>query len=137
MLSIPPFFLRPKDDIDSAELAKSAFGHPESDHVALMNVYDAYVQEKEEDRQKWCQEHFINSRNLKNAVKVRGQLEGILERLQIDVKNGNHHEDPYYIMNIRKCICSGFFMQVAIKEKTGSYTMIKDNEVGEINTVYL
>lgn len=130
MLSIPPFFLRPKEEADEAEAIHATFSNPESDHIALLNVYDSFVQEKEEDRQQWCEEHFINSRNITNAIRVRSQLEGILTRLQIDVTNGNHVDDPFYFVNIRKCICSGFFMQVAIKEKSGSYRMIKDNEVG-------
>lgn len=129
MLSIPQFFLRPKEAADEAEVMRATFSNPESDHIALLNVYDAYVQEKEEDRQEWCDEHFINNRNLSNAIRVRNQLEGILKRLNIDITKGNHFDDPFYFVNIRKCICSGFFMQVAIKEKSGSYRMIKDNEV--------
>lgn len=131
MLSVPPFFLRPKENADEAEAVRATFSNPESDHIALLNVYDTFVQEKEEDRQTWCDEHFINSRHLNNAIRVRSQLSGILERLHIDVTKGQHVEDPFYFHNIRKCICSGFFMQVAIKEKSGSYRMIKDNEVGK------
>ena len=129
MLSVPQFFLRPKENADEAEAIHATFSNPESDHIALLNVYDAFVQEKEEDRQQWCDEHYINCRNLSNAIRVRTQLEGILKQLNIDITDGNHVDDPFYFMNIRKCICSGFFMQVAIREKTGSYRMIKDNEV--------
>ena len=130
MLSIPPFFLRPKESAEEAEAVRATFGNPESDHIALLNVYDAFVQEKEEERATWCEEHFINARNLNNAMRVRTQLEGILQRLGIDVGAGGHVDDPFYFHTIRKCICSGFFMQVAIREKSGSYRMVKDNEVG-------
>ena len=129
MLSIPPFFLRPKDEEEDADAVRSSFSHPDSDHIALLRVYDAYVQEEEKDREQWCKEHYINPRNIANAINVRNQLEGILSKLKIDVTNGNHFDDPSYATNIRKCLCAGFFMQVAHREKTGSYLTIKDNEV--------
>lgn len=133
MLSIPPFFLRPQEEeaAAEAEAIRSSFAHPESDHIALLNVYNTFIHENEEDRRQWCDEHFINYRNLSNAINVRNQLEGILQKLGFDVNNGNHYDDPSFSMNIRKCICSGFFMQVAFREKTGSYRTVKDNEVGE------
>lgn len=128
MLSIPPPFVRSKDE--EAEAIQSAFGHPESDHLMLLNVYREYVQEAEEARKQWCEEHFINPRNLANAVNVRNQLEAILVQLGFDVSNGGQYDDPSFSASVRKSLLSGFFMQVAVKEKTGSYTTVKDMEVG-------
>ena len=128
MLSIPPFFVRSKDE--EAEVIQSAFGHPESDHLMLLNVYREYVQEAEEARKQWCEEHFINPRNLANAVNVRNQLEAILVQLGFDVSNGGQYDDPSFSASVRKSLLSGVFMQVAVKEKTGSYTTVKDMEVG-------
>ena len=36
MLSIPPFFLRPKDEEEDADAVRSSFSHPDSDHIALL-----------------------------------------------------------------------------------------------------
>ena len=132
MLSIPPFFLRPKGEEDEADSIRSSFSQPESDHISLLRVYDAYVQEKEEDRVEWCNEHYINPRNIANAINVREQLEGILTKLKIDVTKGNHFDDPMYITNIRKCLCAGFFMQAAHREQTGHYLTVKDNQVSTL-----
>merc|ERR1712014_436624 len=38
------------------------------------------------------------------------------------------HDKEYY-PNIRKCLVSGFFMQVAHLEKSGHYLTVKDNQV--------
>ena len=88
------------------------------------------AKEAEEARKQWCEEHFINPRNLANAVNVRNQLEAILVQLGFDVSNGGQYDDPSFSASVRKSLLSGFFMQVAVKEKTGSYTTVKDMEVG-------
>ena len=42
------------------------------DHLTLLNVYHAFKQNQESAD--WCYEHFLNSRSLKAADSVRGQL---------------------------------------------------------------
>ena len=42
------------------------------DHLTLLNVYHAYKQNGE--AHDWCYDHFLNSRALKAADSVRGQL---------------------------------------------------------------
>ena len=91
--------------------------------------YNAYIEVPEKRRNKWCYDNYVNARSLNSAVSVRRQLERILKKLQIDVTNGGDYQNTYYFVNIRKCILSGFFMQVAHRERTGHYLTIKDNQV--------
>lgn len=139
MLSIPPFFVRPADQAEEADAIRASFGHPQSDHIALLHVYNQYLDVKEneggeegEARKRWCEEHFINPRNLANAVNVRSQLEQMLKRFGIDVEDGIPEEDPAFSVSVRKCLCAGFFMQVAHREKTGTYLTVKDNQEVEL-----
>lgn len=91
--------------------------------------YNAYIEVPEKQRGKWCYDNYVNARSLSSAVSVRRQLERILKKLRIDVTNGGDYQSTYYFVNIRKCILSGFFMQVAHRERTGHYLTIKDNQV--------
>merc|ERR1719356_374207 len=65
---------------------------------------------------------------MKSAENVREQLKAIMERLEIQMKSTDFHDKEYY-PNIRKCLVSGYFMQVAHLEKSGHYLTIKDNQV--------
>ena len=129
MLSIPPPFLRPRESVRFADEAKSQFVHTDSDHITLLNLYNAFVEVPAKGRSQWCYDNYISYRSISSALNVRRQLEGILRRLHYDVTNGNHFESPYYFTNIKKSIFAGFFMQVAHRERTGHYLTIKDNQV--------
>ena len=37
-----------------------------------------------------------------------------------------------YYLNIRKALCSGFFMHVAHLERTGHYLTVKDNQIVQV-----
>ena len=94
--------------------------------------YDAVSQVPERQRSKWCFENYLNFRSMSSAVSVRRQLEGLLRRLRFDVSNGYDVANVNYFSNIKKCLLSGFFMQVAHRERTGHYLTIKDNQVVKV-----
>eukprot|EP00054_Salpingoeca_dolichothecata_P009605 m.54127 g.54127 ORF g.54127 m.54127 type:complete len:714 (-) comp18476_c0_seq1:23-2164(-) len=124
MLSVPQCFVRPNDKRRQADEAKMRFAHVDGDHLTLLNVYHAF-KSNGENRQ-WCHENFFNFRSLKSADDVRKQLSRIMDRLQLKRVSTEFTNKNYYI-NIRKALCSGFFMQVAHLERSGSYLTIKDN----------
>lgn len=129
MLSISPPFMRPRDSARFADEARSQFVHADSDHITLLNLYNAFMEVPVKSRSKWCYDNYINYRSISSAINVRRQLEGTLRRLGFDVENGNHFDSTYYFVNIKKSIFSGYFMQVAHRERTGHYLTIKDNQV--------
>lgn len=55
----------------------------------------------------WCYENFIQHRALQRARDVREQLQGLLERVELEEKSCEGGDEP-----IRKAITSGFFTQV-------------------------
>lgn len=125
MLSVPQCFVRPSDQQKAADDAKIKFTHEFGDHLTLLNVYHAF--KKSNDSNEWCFDNFINYRTMKSADNVRLQLERTMDRLQMK-KNSTDFSSREYYNNIRKALVTGFFMQVAHRERAGHYLTIKDNQ---------
>eukprot|EP00928_Gymnodinium_smaydae_P072633 TRINITY_DN55969_c0_g1_i1.p1 TRINITY_DN55969_c0_g1~~TRINITY_DN55969_c0_g1_i1.p1 ORF type:complete len:723 (-),score=146.68 TRINITY_DN55969_c0_g1_i1:118-2286(-) len=131
MLSVPMVFVRPKEHAKDADDAKNRFAHLDGDHLTLLNVFHAYKQYTGNgtvDPSNFCYDNYVNARSLKSAENVREQLKRTMERLQLTMVSTDFHDKEYY-PNIRKCLVSGFFMQVAHHEKSGHYLTIRDNQV--------
>ncbi|KAH9722091.1 RNA helicase [Citrus sinensis] len=99
MLSVGnSIFYRPKDKQVHADNARMNFhlGNV-GDHIALLRV-----------------------RSMKRARDIRDQLEGLLERVEIEVTSNLNDLDA-----IKKAITSGFFPHSAKLQKNGSYWTVK------------
>ena len=64
----------------------------------------------------WCYDNFVNYRSLKSADNVRQQLCRIMDRFNLKRTSTDFHSKDYYV-NIRKALCSGFFMQVRLYQE--------------------
>ncbi|KAI5959495.1 PRP43 [Candida pseudojiufengensis] len=133
MLSVPNVFIRPASARQRADDAKLSFAHPDSDHLTLVNVYEAFLNAHESDEgvHKWCRDNFLNYRSLISAKNVKNQLIKIMERYDLPIiSKYNEISEFKYWENIKKALVSGFFMQVAKKKSGGSkgYLTIKDNQ---------
>jgi pre-mRNA-splicing factor ATP-dependent RNA helicase DHX15/PRP43 len=130
MLSVPMIFVRPREASREADEAKQRFAHLDGDHLTLLNTFHAYKQFSGEglDPAQFCYDNYVNARSLRSAENVREQLKRTMERIQLQMVSTDFNDKEYY-PNIRKCLVSGFFMQVAHLEKSGHYLTIKDNQV--------
>merc|ERR1711975_204720 len=108
MLCSLPVWLRPSDAFRAANEAKARFAHMDGDHLTLLNVFHAFKQNMEDPQ--WCYDNFVNYRSLKSADNVRQQLCRIMDRFNLKRTSTDFTSKDYY-MNIRKALCSGFFMQ--------------------------
>eukprot|EP00892_Ulva_mutabilis_P006507 jgi/Ulvmu1/4228/UM191_0001.1 len=126
MLSVPNVFVRPRDSAKAADEAKAEFTHADGDHLTLLNAFSAWKSNGQD--QSWAYDHFLNQRSLTSADNVRGQLERICDRLQMDMSSTPFGNAKYY-PNICKTITSGFFMQASHLQPTGHYLTVKDNQV--------
>ena len=63
---------------------------------------------------------------------MRQQLCRIMDRFNLKRTSTDFTSKDYYL-NIRKALCSGFFMQVAHLERTGHYLTVKDNQVVQLH----
>ena len=105
----PLFSLRPNEAKKASDDSKLRFAHIDGDHLTLLNVFHAFKQNMEDPQ--WCYDNFVNYRSLKSADNVRQQLCRIMDRFNLKRTSTDFTSKDYY-MNIRKALCSGFFMQV-------------------------
>merc|ERR1711943_93379 len=108
LLNVPQIFVRPANKRREADAAKDRFSHINGDHLTLLNVYHAYKQNGQNPQ--WCYDNFLNSRSLRSADNVRGQLTGIMCRLGLELVSTDFTSRDYYT-NIRRAMIEGFFMQ--------------------------
>lgn len=107
MLSVnASIFYKPKEKAYLAETAKKSFYLPGGDHLMLLNVYNQWVLSGYSEQ--WCRENFIQYRSMRRARDVKEQLQGLLERVEIELKS-----DPGNDIGIRKSFTSGYFFNVA------------------------
>ncbi|XP_016652011.1 PREDICTED: pre-mRNA-splicing factor ATP-dependent RNA helicase DEAH1-like [Prunus mume] len=128
MLSIGnSIFYRPKDKQVHADNARLNFHTGNvGDHIALLKVYNSWKETNFSTQ--WCYENYIQVRSMKRARDIRDQLEGLLERVEIDlVSNLSDYE------TIKKAITSGFFPHSAKLQKNGSYRTVKHPQTVHIH----
>lgn len=125
MLSVNnSIFYRPKDKVVHADNARMNFVVPGGDHLVLLNVYSQWVESGYSTQ--WCYENFIQFRSMKRARDIREQLEGLMERIEIELTSS-----PEDIIPIRKAVTAGFFYHTARLSKSG-YRTVKHQQ-----TVYV
>ncbi|XP_038227267.1 pre-mRNA-splicing factor ATP-dependent RNA helicase DHX16 isoform X3 [Dermochelys coriacea] len=117
MLSVNnSIFYRPKDKVVHADNARMNFFLPGGDHLVLLNVYTQWVESA--FSMQWCYENFIQFRSMRRARDVREQLEGLMERIEVDLTSSEGDYVP-----IRKAITAGFFYHTARLTRTGYKTV--------------
>ncbi|KAJ8686582.1 hypothetical protein QAD02_022376 [Eretmocerus hayati] len=114
LLSGENVFLDPPAKRQQAMTAKSRFASEEGDHVTLLNVYRSY--QSTTQKKPWCQENFLQHRNLEYAVHVRKQLAELTERAKLEkVSCGDNTE------NLRRALLEGLSDNLAELQRDQSY----------------
>ncbi|CAA7026587.1 unnamed protein product [Microthlaspi erraticum] len=128
MLSIGgTIFYRPKDKQVHADNARMNFNTGNvGDHIALLKVYSSWKETNYSTQ--WCYENYIQVKSMKRARDIRDQLEGLLERVEIEISSNLNDMDV-----IRKSIVAGFFPHTAKLQKTGSYRTVKHPQTVHIH----
>ena len=130
LLSTANIFMRPKEAAKLADESKSQYSHPDGDHITMLHAYLAYKDSGSSSE--YCFDNFLNYRSLQSADSVRDQLSRQLRGFGIASEPADISSPDYYI-NIRKCIASGLFMQVAHLQRQGHYLTAKDHQVVAIH----
>jgi len=126
MLSVPNPFLRPHNQRKEADDARAQFTHPEGDHLTLLNLFHGYKMSP--DPNKWCWQNYIASRAMLQADNVRNQLKRTMEKFDLDLVSIDHNHKDYF-KNIRMAVTTGYFMQVAHKEREKGVYTTRDGQV--------
>lgn len=127
MLSIgSSVFYRPKDRAVHADNAKLNFARGGGgDLISLMRCFNGWVET--EYSTQWCYENYVQVRSMNKARDVREQLEGLCERVELELTSSPNDVDA-----VCKAITAGFFYNIARTTKTGEYKTIKHQ-----HTVYI
>lgn len=113
-------FYRPKDKAVHADTARLNFarGTP-GDHLALLNVFNEWKESGYSTA--WTYENYVQIRSMRRARDIREQLEGLCERVEIEVVSNPHDMDA-----VAKAITAGFFYNTAKLQKNGTYKTVKN-----------
>eukprot|EP00842_Homolaphlyctis_polyrhiza_P007123 jgi/Hompol1/9/HPOL_001305-RA len=127
MLSVDPVFFSPHDKREEATAAKKKFMNFDGDHITLLNTAKAYLSAGGDTG--WCNDNFINSRSMRQIMDIRKQLAQFCDQVGIpsSVSCGNDHE------SLLKCILSGFFRNVAIRQHDGSFRTLVSRQTVHIH----
>jgi pre-mRNA-splicing factor ATP-dependent RNA helicase DHX16 len=127
MLSINnSVFYRPKDKAVHADNARMNFARGGGgDHLTLMRCYNQWAETNYSTQ--WCYENYLQVRSLNKARDVREQLEGLCERVEVEMVSSANDTDA-----ICKAIASGYFYHTAKFGQSGEYRTVK-----HAHTVYI
>ncbi|KAG9470075.1 hypothetical protein GDO78_018929 [Eleutherodactylus coqui] len=139
MVTAPNCFLDSANEADvNKESQRRKFLHPAGDHFTLINLYREYEQMKignasQYDIERWCQDHLLNYTALEMACVIRSELLDIMKRIELPVSEPAFGSDEN-VMNIKKSLLSGYFMQVARDvDGSGNYIMLTHKQVGQLH----
>ncbi|QPG75818.1 hypothetical protein FOA43_003180 [Brettanomyces nanus] len=122
MLSIPPIFVRPNNDMGlqkKSDSSREKFQVAESDHLTLLNIYDQFMSHGRNE--KWCQHNFLQHKSLRRASEIREQLVQIMKNNKLDLTV----QDCEDWNLIRECVCAAFFLNGASFKKYGQYQHLR------------
>lgn len=114
MLSIgSSIFYRPKDKAVHADNARMNFARGGGgDHLSLLRCYNQWVETDYSTQ--WTFENYIQVRSMNKARDIREQLEGLCERVEVEVNSAPNDVDI-----ICKALCAGYFYNTAKLSRTG------------------
>ncbi|KAI5950699.1 PRP22 [Candida theae] len=121
MLSVQSIFHRPKDKQQIADQRKARFHSTKGDHLTLLNVYNRWCANKYS--KDWCRDNFIQDRSMRHAREVRRQLQTIMTKHKYAIDSCGNDLDA-----IRKCLCCGYFKNVAKRDSGEGYKTLSKNE---------
>ena len=120
-------FYRPKERALHADNARLNFNRPGGDHLTLLNVWNQWAETQFSTQ--WCFENFIQVRTLKKARDIREQIEGLMERVELELNSSDGQNTD----GICKAITAGFFYHTARLQKTLDYRTIKHPQTVHIH----
>lgn len=127
-----PIFMRPAQYRQVADLAKTAFAHPLSDHLTLTNAFNAYmhvrrVHEQENDPEfdlgDWCIDHGLNMRALEDVRNARLEITQFLEDSKIPPSRVSITD----LTTVRKALAIAFCTHTALHYTGDVYRTVHEN----------
>eukprot|EP01018_Ginkgo_biloba_P026806 Gb_11931 [translate_table: standard] len=139
MLSVESIFYAPREKMKEAKAIRQRFCSPEGDHITLVNVYRACLEEVKKNKtgnaadpkvstfykniQKWCKSNFVNSRSLRHAMDIHRQIQGYVQTMGLPIISCG--ED---MTQFRRCLSASLFLNAACKQPDGTYRAMANGQ---------
>jgi ATP-dependent helicase HrpA len=126
---------RPPDKAGLADQAQAGFGHPDSDFLTLLNVWDRFHSPAESltsksKQRKYCEEHFLSYSRMREWGFVHDQILSILKEQGISRGRTERMEmTPTLYAAAHRSILSGFLSNIAAHKEKNMYQAAKGREV--------
>ena len=122
--------VRPADMEKQADEAHKQFAHPQSDFLALLNIWNRFHEVQDQVKswsrlKKFCKGHFLSFQRMREWLDLHEQLGRILERLPELTENTG---DSTY-QAIHMALTTGFLRNIATKKKDKIYQGAAGREV--------
>ncbi len=132
---------RPLDKAEEADRKHALFADRMSDFVSLLNIWNHYrlawkKHGSASGLKRFCRDHFLSFKRMREWRDVHGQLKSILEDTGIQVGQGEEKVEndsgketfgPLY-SHIHRCMLSGFLSNIAQKKEQNIYRAAKNRE---------
>uniref|UniRef100_A0A8C5F6B5 ATP-dependent RNA helicase DQX1 n=1 Tax=Gadus morhua TaxID=8049 RepID=A0A8C5F6B5_GADMO len=132
MLTAPSCFMTSAPTGEEAVISqRRPLLHAEGDHFTLINIYQAFVEHKQDEA--WCTTNFLSSAALRLAVVIRAELLEVMQRIELPVS------PPAFgcqdnCTNVKRALISGFFLKVAHDvDGSGNYLLLTHRHVAHLH----
>ena len=120
---------RPADQAKEADEMHKQFNHPESDFLALLNIWNTFHEKLDALTQnkvrKFCKNHFLSYQRMREWQDIHKQLERVLKSLKIKPSPPTTHRPSLQsYVAIHRSILTGLLSNVANKEEAHNLSLI-------------
>ncbi len=125
---------RPVEFEKEADKIHAAFTDPASDFMTLLHIWNRYrgimrTATTKNRMRKFCREHFLSFRRMREWGDVYDQLKSILDEQGWKIKKSRDDDDKILYEGIHKSILSGYLSNIATKKEKNIYTAARGKEV--------
>jgi HrpA-like RNA helicase len=130
MLSVENVFYQGSEDRrgrrseaeEKVELRRKSFMHEYGDHITFINIFREFV--KHGSDKKWCEDHGLHFRALRQACSIQKQLEDIMTKAGYSISSDCSNN----FSALRQALCRGYFVKSAKKVMNATYKSLADGK---------
>ncbi len=121
---------RPADQQEAADQMHRRFVHPQSDFLALLNIWNAYCDQLEELQtqsrmRRFCRTHFLSYTRMREWRDIHAQLSETLG----EIGGFTWNQEPAQYAAIHRAIASGLLSNIARQKEHNLYQAARGREV--------
>jgi ATP-dependent helicase HrpA len=125
---------RPPEFEKEADKIHAVFSDPSSDFMTLLRIWNQFHDLKRANQsksrlKKFCKEHYLSFRRMREWTDVYDQLHEILEEQKWSVGNSKKLDDKLRYEAIHRSVLSGYLSNIANKNEKNIYHAAKGKEV--------